>query len=155
MDSDELLRLYNGTPITFTSKKGQYAEMPDVTFSITEEGRAYFNAMEIIRNSGRKDVSIRGFVLAYGYMIRQLMDVYEISKEDAVRIEENGDIQIEGELINLFLSYVQPSFLPWADSRITELLTTGCTVSDRLLDTFVQYRNLLDIGDADGDSEQS
>ena len=88
-------------------------------------------------------------------MIRQLMDVYEISKEDAIRIEENGDMQIEGELINLFLSYVQPSFLLWADSRITELLTTGCTVSDKLLDTFVQYRNLLDIGDADGDSVQS
>ena len=115
-------------------------EFPNLLFGTQiETGDSYFDATHYLQKQA-PDKSIRTFISRYQHQIEALCNAYDTPIENAYKINEQGHYLIDGNLVYLFISFVEPNFLAYMCDRIHEVMTSGITVSDTYLASCVKSR---------------
>lgn len=110
-----------------------FSEFPNLLVGTQiESGITYFDAtLYLHKQEIQKPIS--DFFIQYRKPIESLCEAYNINPDDACKINEAGHYLIDGNLIYLFISFVEPDFLAYMCDRIHELFMDGITVSDTYL----------------------
>lgn len=110
-----------------------FSEFPNLLVGTQiESGITYFDATLYLHKQ-EIPKSINDFFTQYKKPIESLCEAYGINFDDAYKINEAGHYLIDGNLIYLFISFVEPDFLAYMCDRMHELFTSGVTISDTYL----------------------
>lgn len=116
------------------------AEFPKLLFGTDEaSNKTYFDATSYLQQlSPSRPIS--HFWNQYRPQISALCNAYKIPVEDIYKINDEGHYLIDGNLVYLFISFVEPDFLAFMCDRTHEILTEGISVSDTYLVQSVRNR---------------
>lgn len=120
----------SGKPTNIQCKEQAFPEFPDLLFGITTEGDYVFDATSYLQ---RKHLLVDDFLQTYGHQIQTLVKSYGLDEGNLFLINKDGHFLIEGNLVYLFLSFVEPDFLAYMCDRCSDLFTAGVAVSDSYL----------------------
>lgn len=110
-----------------------FSEFPNLLIGTqAESGISYFDATLYLQKE-EIHKSINDFFFQYRTPIISLCEAYDIAIDEACKINEAGHYLIDGNLIYLFISFVEPNFLAYMCDRIHDLFVHGVTVSDTYL----------------------
>ena len=110
-----------------------FVEFPNLLIGTQiESGTSYFDATLYLHKQ-QTQKSVNDFFTQYRTPIKSLCESYNIPTDDACKINESGHYLIDGNIIYLFISFVEPDFLAHMCDRMHEILTYGVSISDTYL----------------------
>lgn len=119
----------SGKPLQLKCSEHAFPEFPDLLFGDTGDSISYFDATAYIQTKGL-DINIIDFFKHYEYPIKALMSSYGVSDEEICKINQEGHYLIDGNLVYLFISFVEPEFFAYIYDRIHEMFSDGFCLSD-------------------------
>lgn len=134
-----------GKPLDLTCTEPAFPEFPDLLFgNETDSGASFFDATDYIQ---KKQLSIAAldFFSKYEEPIKKLTFSYGIEPTQICKLNHQGHHLIDGNLVYLFISFVEPDFLAYMCDRIHELFTNGFCISDTHLVQAAKNRLTKDV----------
>lgn len=130
---------FSGEPIDIQCNEQALPEFPDLLFGTSTENSTFFNATLYILKK-QPSLKICDFFKKFEFQIESLCKIYQIEDSNVCKLNKEGHILIDGSLIYLFISFVEPDFLAYMCERINELFVTGICVSDTQIRNMAQRR---------------
>lgn len=117
-----------------TCTEQSFPEFPDALFGKSTEGIAFFDATHYLQKQGRRStLSVEQFFQQYEPIISSLIVAYKINEEDLHLVNKEGHHLIDGNLLYLFIAYVEPDFWAYIFDRIQDMFSIGFCLSDSLI----------------------
>lgn len=120
----------SGKPTNIKCNELAFLEFPDLLFGTTTDNGSVFDATSYLQN---KPLTVDDFLQTCGFQIQTLIKSYELDENKCLFINTDGHILIDGSLVYLFLSFVEPDFLAYMCDRCHDLFNDGVAVSDSYL----------------------
>lgn len=117
----------SGKPINTKCDEQAFPEFPDLLFGTTTDNGSVFDATSYLQNNS---LTVDDFLQTCGFQIQALIKSYELDENKCLFINTDGHFLIDGSLVYLFLSFVEPDFLAYMCDRCHDLFTNGVAVSD-------------------------
>ena len=108
----------SGKPLNIQCKEQAFPEFPELLFGTTTDNGSVFDATSYLQSN---QLTVDDFLL---------IKSYELDENKCMFINNDGHILIDGSLVYLFLSFVEPDFLAYMCDRCHDLFTNGVAVSD-------------------------
>lgn len=106
-----------------------FPEFPDLLFGVTVEGISVFDATAYLQKA-KPEASIADFFEQWKAPIESLVEAYKIKEDEVCMVAPNSHFIVDGSLVYLFISFVQPDFLAYMCDRMQQMFSDGVTVSD-------------------------
>ena len=116
-----------------------FPEFPDLLFGVTVEGTSFFDATDYLQKM-QSPASVADFFEQYKAPIASLVDSYGIREDEVCMLAPNKHLIVDGNLVYLFISFVQPEFLAYMCDQMQQLFTTGFCVSDTFIYNLAKTR---------------
>lgn len=120
----------SGKPISTKCTEQAFPEFPELLFGATTDNGSVFDATSYLL---KNPLTVDDFLQTCGFQIEALIKSYELDENKCFFINTDGHILIDGSLVYLFLSFVEPDFLAYMCDRCHDLFTDGIAVSDSYL----------------------
>lgn len=109
-------------------------EFPDLLFGKQSDGNSmYLDISAYAKSKGLSSSVADDFLKAYEKPIEDLVLQLQLPEAKVCSMNTEGHVLIDGSLVYLFISFVEPRFLLYMCDRMDELFTVGITVSDTYL----------------------
>lgn len=119
----------SATPTSVVCKEQAFPEFTDMLFGKSSDGTNFFDATHYLQKR-KSTLTPDEFFRSLAVPIEALVDSYEIPESSVHAINEQGHHLIDGNLIYLFISFVEPSFWTYMFDRIHEMFSNGFCISD-------------------------
>ena len=132
----------SGKPINTKCNEQAFPEFPDLLFGATTDNGSVFDATSYLQNNS---LTVDDFLQTCGFQIQALIKSYELDENKCLFINTDGHILIDGSLVYLFLSFVEPDFLAYMCDNATICLPMGLPFRTRTFSNtplYVLTRNL-------------
>jgi hypothetical protein len=116
-----------------------FPEFPDLLFGITVDGTTVFDATDYLQKA-KPSASITDFFEQYKAPIFSLVKSYEIKEDEVCMLAPNKHFIVDGNLVYLFISFIQPDFLAYMCDQMQQMFTTGFCVSDTFIYNLAKHR---------------
>lgn len=137
---------YKGEALDIETTQQLFPIFPDLLFGEANEGKSiYFDATHFIKQRQLSPSSIDKFLGLYAGPINDIVKTFQLNPAALARLNKNGHVLMESNLLYPFLIFVEPDFLAWVTQRLDELFSTGVTVSDSFLYDRVKVRFPADV----------
>lgn len=135
----------SGKPLDLTCTEPAFPEFPDLLFgNETDGGISFFDATDYIQKK-QLPVTELDFFKKYEEPIKNIMSSYGIEETQVCQLNREGHHLIDGNLVYLFISFVEPDFLAYMCDRIHELFNNGFCISDTYLAQTAKNRLTKDV----------
>jgi len=109
-------------------------EFPDLLFGKQSDGKSmFFDVSAYLESKGLSSSLADDFLKSYEKPIADLILQLQLPEAKVCSLNTEGHVLIDGSLVYLFISFVEPRFLLYMFDRMDELFTTGVSVSDTYL----------------------
>ena len=124
-----MIRIASAKAINLQCTEPSIAEFPDLLFGTTSERRIYFDADAYLQTHSPVK-SVQDFFKDYAAPIQQLQILWNMKDTDVYKLNTQGHILIDSNLVYLFISFVEPEFLAYMLECMDTLLADGVVITD-------------------------
>lgn len=117
----------SGKPIRLNCTEQVFSEFPDLLFGKANDNGMFFDATSYLKD---KPFTVDNFFCKCEWMLKSLIKSYKLEEDKCFQINHDGHILIDGNLVYLFLSFVEQDFLAYMCDRCHDLFTEGVAISD-------------------------
>lgn len=133
-----------GKSTAIIPKEQSFPEFPDLLFGVTVEGISVFDASDYIQKH-KPSASVTDFFEQYKVPILSLVEAYHIKEDEVCMKNPDGHLIVDGSLVYLFISFVQPDFLAYMCDQMQRMFTTGFCASDSYIYGLAKQRLSKDV----------